>query len=84
MNVHSFMNELDQKDYSYPRKIQRLKFWKSMYKVNGENLSSLFFYKYLVVWYECALVISHIQEKLKILKIWQSSIEREGDTHNFA
>ena len=34
MNVHAFMNELDQKDYWYPRKVK--KNWKSMYKVNGE------------------------------------------------
>ena len=34
MNVHAFMNELDQKDYWYPRKKKKL--WKSMYKVNGE------------------------------------------------
>ena len=34
MNVHAFMNELDQKDYWYPRKNKQL--WKSMYKVNGE------------------------------------------------
>ena len=34
MNVHAFMNELDQKYYWYPRKIK--KFWKSMYNVNGE------------------------------------------------
>ena len=34
MNVHAFMNELDQKDYWYP--IKNKKIWKSMYKVNGE------------------------------------------------
>ena len=34
MNVHAFMNALDQKDYWYPRK--KLKLWKYMYKVNGE------------------------------------------------
>ena len=34
MNVHAFMNELDEKDYWYPRKEKKL--WKSMYKVNGE------------------------------------------------
>ena len=34
MIVHAFMNELDQKDYWYPRKLKKL--WKSMYKVNGE------------------------------------------------
>ena len=37
MNVHAFMNELDQKDYWYPRgeeKNQNCE--KSMYKVNGE------------------------------------------------
>ena len=33
VNVHAFMNELDQKDYWYPRK---LKLWKSMYNVDGE------------------------------------------------
>ena len=32
MNVHAFMNELDQKDYWYQKK----KLWKSMYKVKGE------------------------------------------------
>ena len=31
MNVHAFMNELDQHDYWYPRKIKKL--WQSMYKV---------------------------------------------------
>ena len=35
MNVHAFMNELDQKDYWYPRKEEK-KLWKSMYTVNGE------------------------------------------------
>ena len=35
MNVHAFMNELDQKDYWYPQKKEE-KNWKSMYKVNGE------------------------------------------------
>ena len=34
MNVHAFMNEFDQKDYWYPRKIKICE--KSMYKVNGE------------------------------------------------
>ena len=37
MNVHAFMNELDQKDYWYPRTIYKL--WKctcNVYKVNGE------------------------------------------------
>ena len=33
MNVHTLMNELDQKDYWYPK---NEKLWKSMYKVNGE------------------------------------------------
>ena len=36
MNVHAFMNELDQKDYWYPTSKKILKLWKSMYKVNGE------------------------------------------------
>ena len=35
MNAHAFMNEVDQKDYWYPRKIIK-KIEKSMYKVNGE------------------------------------------------
>ena len=35
MNVHAFMNKLDQKDYWNPRKKRRKK-WNSMYKVNGE------------------------------------------------
>ena len=34
MNVHAFMNELDQKAPLISKKIW--KFWKSMYKVNGE------------------------------------------------
>ena len=34
MNVHAFMNELDQMDHRYPRKIKNCE--KSMYKVNGE------------------------------------------------
>ena len=38
MNVHAFMNELDQKDYWYPRK---KKLWTSMYKVNGELSSHI-------------------------------------------
>ena len=37
MNVHAFMNELDQKDYWYPRNIFFQNCEKSMYKVNGES-----------------------------------------------
>ena len=40
MNVHAFMNELDQKDYWYPRKIKKL--WKSMYK---------FQWRVVLLWY---------------------------------
>ena len=36
MNVHAFMNELDQNDYRYPRKSFFFNCEKSMYKVNGE------------------------------------------------
>ena len=34
MSVHAFMNELDQKDNWYPRKITNYE--KSMYKINGD------------------------------------------------
>ena len=33
MNMHAFMNEFDQKDYRYPRKMKNCE---NLYKVNGE------------------------------------------------
>ena len=37
MNVHAFMNELDQLDYWYPKKFEKKKIVKNLcHKVNGE------------------------------------------------